>query len=125
MNLYAEIKRLVDKETMEDIISIENIILETKVRIDNGEYFKGWELRDHSNLKVKLSSLKGQRAFKLVSLYKEALKDKYLPNEPLEVAESVYLQASRFSQSMESIENSYATFVELESVKGCKNENIS
>lgn len=120
MNLYEEIKRSVDKETMEDIIAIENIILETKVRIDNGEYFKGWELRDHSNLKVKLSSLKGQRAFKIVSMYKEALKAAYLPNGTLEESERIYEQASIFSQSMESIENSYATFVELERANNAK-----
>lgn len=120
MNLYEEIKRSVDKETLEEIVTLENSISETKVRIDNGEYFKGWELRDHSNLKVKLSSLKGQRAFKIVSMYKEALKASYLPNGTLEESEWIYEQASRFSQSMESIENSYATFVELERANNAK-----
>lgn len=118
MKLYGDIKRSVDKETMEDIIAIENLLLVRKVHIEQGVDVKGWEYKDLSKLKVKLSSLKGQRAFKLVSLYKEALKAAYLPNGTLEESERIYEQASRFSQSMESIENSYATFVELEEAKG-------
>ena len=53
-------------------------------------------------------------------MYKEALKASYLPNGTLEESEWIYEQASRFSKSMESIENSYATFVELERANNAK-----